>query len=137
MVCARTITPRHAFVTWIFLQHRTPTEVKLSKFQLHTDTTCSLCNNAEEDEEHLFFKCICSNHLDLITPMVAHTSRPGQQSRSGDRPDQDPWDPQSYQDIVHHLQRSHLLYMEGEEYDHFPEAASTQPNHYSFNQTSS
>ena len=39
LVWARSLIPRHAFITWVFAHRRLPTKVRLSKFQ-QQDTMC-------------------------------------------------------------------------------------------------
>ena len=56
LVWARSLIPRHAFITWIFAHRRLPTKSRLARFQ-QQDTTCSMCHNEEEDDQHLFFNC--------------------------------------------------------------------------------
>ena len=58
LIWAQTSIPRHAFITWVFIQHRLPIEKRLSKFSSQWDHTCGLCDNAEEDDWHLFFLCL-------------------------------------------------------------------------------
>lgn len=53
MAWTRTIIPRHAFILWVLLHHRTPTKVILAKFIGGRDMTCSLYQAAPEDEVHL------------------------------------------------------------------------------------
>lgn len=56
VVWARPVTPRHAFITWIFMHQRLPVSSRLARFT-GCDSTCVLCNDAEEDSNHLFFHC--------------------------------------------------------------------------------
>jgi len=51
----RSITPRNAFISWIFIHHRLPTKTRLSNYNHQGDTTCILYNQEDEDEAHLFF----------------------------------------------------------------------------------
>lgn len=57
LVWARMTIPRHYFIMWIFVHHRMPTKVRLSKFHPHDSLRCVLCNSMEEDEHHLFIGC--------------------------------------------------------------------------------
>ncbi|KAJ8432143.1 hypothetical protein Cgig2_014304 [Carnegiea gigantea] len=57
MVWSRTNIPRHAFVLWTFIQQRLPTKLRLSKFTLQLETTCSLCNTAIESDNHIIYEC--------------------------------------------------------------------------------
>ena len=57
LIWTRISIPRHAFIAWILIQHRLPTEARLSKFRPQTDTNCPFCQGAEEDDRHLFFTC--------------------------------------------------------------------------------
>ena len=57
LVWSRVSLPRHAFVTWVAIQHRLPTKDQLSRFVQQLDKQCNLCRNAEEDAPHLFQHC--------------------------------------------------------------------------------
>lgn len=48
IIWARTITPRHAFITWVYIQNRLPTKLRLRRFQPQRDITCELCHWEEE-----------------------------------------------------------------------------------------
>ena len=81
LIRARSITPRHTFICSVLIQHRLPTKLRLSKHITQNKMTCSLCNNADEDETHLFFECPYAkevyeklNKWWPITP-IAHTSQ--------------------------------------------------------------
>ena len=57
VVWARASLPRHAFITWIYVQGRLPTKVRLSRFSPQSDLNYPICNNAVEDDTHLFIVC--------------------------------------------------------------------------------
>ena len=54
---SRVSIPRHAFITWVAIQHRLPTKKRLSRFMQQLDLQCPLCQAAEEDDHHLFQVC--------------------------------------------------------------------------------
>ncbi|KAJ8420783.1 hypothetical protein Cgig2_030491 [Carnegiea gigantea] len=54
VVWARSAIPRHAFITWVYVQHGLPTKKRLSRFLPQTDLQCAFCHSAEEDDTHLF-----------------------------------------------------------------------------------
>ena len=56
LVWARSLIPRHAFISWVLAHRRLPTKVRLSKFQ-QLNTICSLCHSEDEDEQHILFTC--------------------------------------------------------------------------------
>ena len=53
-VWARASIPRHAFTTWVFVQHRLPTKMRLHKYTPQPNLRCFLCNSADEDDVHQF-----------------------------------------------------------------------------------
>ena len=57
VVWSRTIIPRHAFILWTFIKHRLPTKLRLSKYTLQLDTTCSFCTAAAESGIHIIYEC--------------------------------------------------------------------------------
>ena len=58
LIQARVVTPRHAFIMWMFMHERLPVKSRLARFTgIITDQTCALCNAAEEDLDHLIFQC--------------------------------------------------------------------------------
>ena len=56
LVWARSLIPRHAFITWIYTHRRLPTKVRLDRVQ-QQDTLCSLCQSEEKDDQQLYFTC--------------------------------------------------------------------------------
>ncbi|KAJ8423397.1 hypothetical protein Cgig2_029107 [Carnegiea gigantea] len=57
VVWARASIPRHAFITWVYVQHRLPTKARLNRFIPQSDLQCLLCNNVVEEDTHLFTEC--------------------------------------------------------------------------------
>lgn len=57
LVWARSNVPRHAFITWLFLQGRLHTKHRLGRFIQNMELSCSLCHSGVEDETHLFSSC--------------------------------------------------------------------------------
>ena len=57
VIWTRTSIPRHAFISWIYVQHRLPTKVRLSRFSHQNDLQCLLCGGDAEDDTHLFSTC--------------------------------------------------------------------------------
>ena len=57
LIWARSNIPRHAFISWVFIQHRLPTKMRLNKYLPQREITCTICNTVAEDETHLFFEC--------------------------------------------------------------------------------
>ncbi|XP_062104077.1 uncharacterized protein LOC133815037 [Humulus lupulus] len=47
--------PKHSFVLWIAVQDRLKTRERLRRFNISEDSSCILCNGAEETVVHLFF----------------------------------------------------------------------------------
>lgn len=49
--------PKWTFILFQAIHEKLFIEDRLEKWGLITDTTCSLCNNAPENHQHLFFEC--------------------------------------------------------------------------------
>ncbi|KAJ8424331.1 hypothetical protein Cgig2_003526 [Carnegiea gigantea] len=58
VVWARASIPRHAFITWVYVQHRLPIKARLNRFIPQSDLQCLLCNNTIEEDTHLFTECL-------------------------------------------------------------------------------
>ncbi|KAJ8426692.1 LOW QUALITY PROTEIN: hypothetical protein Cgig2_016842 [Carnegiea gigantea] len=57
-VWARIVTPRHASTTWFFMHQKLPVKCRMARFTTQgIKLKCELCGEAEEDMNHLFFKC--------------------------------------------------------------------------------
>ncbi|KAJ8419978.1 LOW QUALITY PROTEIN: hypothetical protein Cgig2_001708 [Carnegiea gigantea] len=56
-IWSRASIPRHAFISWVFVQNRLPTKARLNRFIPQYDQQCTLCSNAVEDSTHLFLEC--------------------------------------------------------------------------------
>ena len=102
VIWTRTSIPRHAFVSWVYVQHRLPTKVRLSRFVHQFDLQCSLCKGAAEDDTHLFSTCTYAKEVwdsillwwpipirsmahapaDMITPLVNYKAPKAQKQIS-------------------------------------------------------
>lgn len=49
--------PRHSFLAWLFTLNRCPTCDRLLSWGLQSDSTCLLCDAADESRDHLLFEC--------------------------------------------------------------------------------
>lgn len=49
--------PKHAFQAWVTVLNRLPTRDRLRQWGSNISATCLLCNNHDEDQDHLFFRC--------------------------------------------------------------------------------
>ncbi|XP_062100242.1 uncharacterized protein LOC133806128 [Humulus lupulus] len=56
----RLITPKHRFIMWLVMWERLHTKNRIVKYNPTLDQACLLCGEANENIEHLFFKCIYS-----------------------------------------------------------------------------
>ncbi|XP_062088788.1 uncharacterized protein LOC133795351 [Humulus lupulus] len=56
-VWCRLNIPKHSFVLWIAIQNRLKTRERIRSFNITEDSTCILCNGADETVDHLFFGC--------------------------------------------------------------------------------
>ncbi|KAJ8422266.1 hypothetical protein Cgig2_000654 [Carnegiea gigantea] len=56
-IWSRANIPSYAFISWVFIQGRLPTKVRLAKFHPQQAVGCLLCSAAEEDNVHLIFTC--------------------------------------------------------------------------------
>ena len=50
-------TPKFSFLVWIDVLNRLQTGDKIRLWNTGINATCTLCNEAEETREHLFFSC--------------------------------------------------------------------------------
>ncbi|KAJ8427474.1 LOW QUALITY PROTEIN: hypothetical protein Cgig2_021884 [Carnegiea gigantea] len=58
VIWAKAVTPRHAFIIWMFMHQRLPVRCRLARFTNKIlDKNCAICNEAKEDFDHLFFQC--------------------------------------------------------------------------------
>jgi len=58
VIWAKVVTPRHAFIMWIFMYHRVLIKCKMARFTNQiTDLRCEWCNEAAEDTDNMFFQC--------------------------------------------------------------------------------
>ncbi|KAL2893859.1 LINE-1 retrotransposable element ORF2 protein [Bienertia sinuspersici] len=55
--------PKHKFCSWLAIQDRLPTAVRMHRWGPHIIRTCSLCEQGEESGSHLFFECPYSSEL--------------------------------------------------------------------------
>ncbi|XP_013669152.1 uncharacterized protein LOC106373538 [Brassica napus] len=49
--------PRHSFLAWLFTLDKCPTRDRLLRWGLQSDSTCLLCNAADESRDPLLFEC--------------------------------------------------------------------------------
>lgn len=49
--------PRHAFILWLLVQERLPTQDRLLKWQPTKVMKCALCSKEVDSHQHLFFEC--------------------------------------------------------------------------------
>ncbi|XP_048489905.1 uncharacterized protein LOC125491873 [Beta vulgaris subsp. vulgaris] len=57
LLCNNKASPKSLFITWLDVLNKLATKTRLAQWNLISDTTCVLCNDAEEDIQHLFFNC--------------------------------------------------------------------------------
>ncbi|XP_048498219.1 uncharacterized protein LOC125496719 [Beta vulgaris subsp. vulgaris] len=63
LLCNNKASPRSLFITWLAVLGRLATKSRLAQWNMISDTTCVLCNDAEEDIQHLFFNCPFSTDI--------------------------------------------------------------------------
>ncbi|GJV22625.1 retrovirus-related pol polyprotein from transposon TNT 1-94 [Tanacetum coccineum] len=49
--------PRHAFILWLLVQERLPTQDRLCKWYPNRVMKCALCSQEQDSHQHLIFKC--------------------------------------------------------------------------------
>ncbi|GKE35893.1 RNA-directed DNA polymerase, eukaryota, reverse transcriptase zinc-binding domain protein, partial [Tanacetum coccineum] len=49
--------PRHAFILWLTIQRRLPTQDRLMAWNKNVQLICPLCNSENDSHDHLFFNC--------------------------------------------------------------------------------
>ena len=58
IIWARAVSPRHATTTWFSIHQKLPFRCRIARFSAqHVGLECTLCEEAEEDMDHLFFSC--------------------------------------------------------------------------------
>lgn len=57
VICNNPAPPKCNFITWLAILGRLATCDKLQKIGVLCDSMCSLCNEAEETQDHLLFQC--------------------------------------------------------------------------------
>ncbi|XP_062114812.1 uncharacterized protein LOC133827425 [Humulus lupulus] len=69
--------PKHSFMLWIVVQDRLKTRDRLRRFNISEESSCILCNGAEESVAHLFFDCSfsqdCLHQVKTWLGLKAHT----------------------------------------------------------------
>ncbi|PWA41355.1 reverse transcriptase zinc-binding domain-containing protein [Artemisia annua] len=55
--------PKHSFIFCLAIQNRLSTQDRMAKWGLYTVNRCPLCQNDNEDLQHLFFKCKFSSEV--------------------------------------------------------------------------
>ncbi|KAJ8439478.1 hypothetical protein Cgig2_006995 [Carnegiea gigantea] len=63
LVWSRVSIPRHAFTMWLFMQNRLPVLHKLHRYISELPDICPICNQNEETQEHLFFRCPYASNI--------------------------------------------------------------------------
>ncbi|XP_074313920.1 uncharacterized protein LOC141649121 [Silene latifolia] len=58
--------PKHQFISWLYVQKRLLTKDRLSRLFNCSELLCSLCLDADEDHDHLFFSCSYSKKVLLL-----------------------------------------------------------------------
>ncbi|XP_071704107.1 uncharacterized protein [Rutidosis leptorrhynchoides] len=54
------LIPKHAFILWLAIWDRLPTQVRLQKWSLKKDSKCLLCDQEADSINYLFFECFYS-----------------------------------------------------------------------------
>uniref|UniRef100_M1BIU6 Non-LTR reverse transcriptase n=1 Tax=Solanum tuberosum TaxID=4113 RepID=M1BIU6_SOLTU len=57
LVWANYGAPKWTFILYIALHRRLSTKDRMEKWGIITDVTCPLCQQEDEDIDHLFFEC--------------------------------------------------------------------------------
>ncbi|XP_071699019.1 uncharacterized protein [Rutidosis leptorrhynchoides] len=57
------MVPKHAFILWLAIWNRLPTQDMLSKWNVCTSYSCPLCDEMPDSVEHLFFECSYSRNV--------------------------------------------------------------------------
>lgn len=55
--------PKHAFLAWVAILNRLPTRDRLCQWGLNVPSSCLLCGNADENRDHIFFRCPFSQEV--------------------------------------------------------------------------
>lgn len=55
--------PRHAFILWLLIHERLPTQDIIIKWNPDKNMKCSLCGKVTDSHDHLFFKCNYSSKV--------------------------------------------------------------------------
>lgn len=63
LVWANYGAPKWLFMLYIALNRRLSTKVRLAKWGVTTNMTCPLCEDKDEDIDHLFFECAFSGEI--------------------------------------------------------------------------
>ncbi|XP_048494393.1 uncharacterized protein LOC125494715 [Beta vulgaris subsp. vulgaris] len=63
LLCNNKASPKSLFITWLAVLNRLATKSRLAQWNMISDTTCVLRNDAEEDIQHLFFNCPFSSDI--------------------------------------------------------------------------
>ncbi|XP_021866848.2 uncharacterized protein [Spinacia oleracea] len=63
LVCNSKASPKSTFVVWLAVQNRLATKDRLIKWNVSVVSTCELCQQYDEDLNHLFFSCKYSSEV--------------------------------------------------------------------------
>jgi len=62
-IWTRLSIPRHSLAAWLFMHQRLPVLHRLNNHTTLSSTTCILCQQYSETQEHLFFRCSYATKL--------------------------------------------------------------------------
>lgn len=51
------LIPWHAFIVWLMIHERLPTQDRVLKWHPDKGMKCALCGEVSDSHKHLFFKC--------------------------------------------------------------------------------
>lgn len=66
------LIPKHAFILWLLMHERLPTQDKILKWYPNMNLRCSLCNNGQDSHDYLFFNC---NYSRMVWQQMKRVSR--------------------------------------------------------------
>ncbi|KAL9840234.1 putative RNA-directed DNA polymerase [Arabidopsis thaliana] len=68
-------TPKYSFLLWLTVQNRLSTGDRIKAWNSGQLVTCTLCNNAEETRDHLFFSCQYTSYVwEALTQRLLSTN---------------------------------------------------------------
>ncbi|XP_071694959.1 uncharacterized protein [Rutidosis leptorrhynchoides] len=63
VVWFKQLVPKHAFILWLVIWDRLPTQERISKWKPTLNSLCPLCGRIPDSVDHLFFKCCYSRNV--------------------------------------------------------------------------